>query len=249
MIEICFQSRSLSSDLDLPEEPSVPSWEKIGRAAFGSFAFLGAIVFASGNLRKKKISLPSPSLQENPPPPPIEIDEPPPLPTVQTAPPQLIAADPYGSLRWSLEDRRKIGEIVSSMGQYALGEIGFVSFISNSGKYRQYERDLESIAVENEPLHPFKFLETVFGNPDLKRYMPPIFDNFFLRSGFMSGMNKGMNRESGRSNLEPYLESFCKETGVVPEAIRPVSRDRAWEKIVRSLIEAGAAREEQTCQA
>jgi len=127
------------------------------------------------------------------------------------------------------------------MGKYSISEISFFSFVGNTGKFRQYERELESTERETAPLHPFKFLSNVFGNPALKRYMPSIFKDFFLRTGFMSGIVKGMEREAPRGNLEPHIEAFAEATGVSPDAIRPLIRDRSWEPFVRHLIEAGAA--------
>lgn len=155
----------------------------------------------------------------------------------------------YNSLRCTPEDQRMIGEIISSMGRYSLGEINFFQFIANAGTFRQYERDMESIAVEKAPLHPFKFLEAIFGNPSLKKYMRSICGIFFLRMGFMSGVVKGMSREAHRNNLEPYIDPFSRKVGVSPEAIRPLIRDRAWEMLVHCLIEADGAPGERKSQA
>jgi hypothetical protein len=153
--------------------------------------------------------------------------------------------DLYSSLRWTAEDRRKIKEIITCMGQHGLGEIGFIYFISYAPTFRKYEREMESTKVESEPLHPLKFLETVFAEPTLAKYMPALFDNFYLRVGFMAGVNKGMNREMDRNNVEPFIEPFCLRTGASADEIRPLIQAREWEKFVRCLIEATASRGEQ----
>lgn len=254
MIELSLSLDSSFLSEELTEKQMSPSWDKIGKVAFGSFTFIGGVVFYSGMPRKRSVTFPAaPGMAA---PPPVEGPEVPPpprgaAPPIQ-APPGGGALRPvrlFDSIRNSAEDRRKITEVISTMGRYSLSEISFLTFIANTGKFRQYERDMESVEIESAPLHPFKFLSNIFANPALKRYMPSIFNDFFLRTGFMSGVVKGMERETARGNVEPYIEDFAQEVGVLPNAIRLLIRDRAWELLVRHLIAAGAAREGQRFRA
>ncbi len=211
-----------------------PGWERVGKIAFVALSFVSALVFFSGNFRKKAEVVH----------PPKKID---PDPKVI---PSLAAFSPvtppsptylYDALRWSDADKWKIREIITITGQYSLGEMSFFQYIMNAPRFRRYEDDMDSTEVEGVSLHPFKFLETVFANPELKKYMKPIFEDFFLRSIFMIGVSKGMNRERVKENIEPHIDSFAQAVGISPDAIRPLIRDREWEKMVRCLIgEAGA---------
>ena len=89
--------------------------------------------------------------------------------------------------------------------------------------------------VELDPVHPLKFLATVFANPVLKNYVPDIFKHSFLKERFMGGVIKGMEREAPRKNIEPYLADFAREVGASAEALRPFIRAKDWEGLVVHL--------------
>jgi len=242
---------------DYPPDWTIP--ERDGKVAAVFFASVGWFVFCSGFLPpKRRIArvIAGVAIQAPPPPVPEPVPEPlippralappqdfaPPQPLAPprvlvpplNVPPQNPAIDrPYESLRWLDDDKRQIGEIITTMGTRS-----YMYVLTCAFQFRGYEAEMD----RGEPLHPYKFLETIFGNPSLKQYMRTIIADPLLKIGFMSGVIKGMTREAARNNLDRYIEPFAQEMGVSPDLVRPLIRDRAWEPLVRHLIDNAVAR-------
>lgn len=239
---------AISSVEEFNKEP-LPLWNLIGRIELIGCTFITSGNVVSGWVKKKKamvtqISYPGSGF--TPLPPQFTSEEPPPgeLPRkaieesvtqMQAAPAAhqpLAVRDPFEDLAYSKDDQGHIHFIVSGL---ANGE-----YISKGIEMHQRGGKLENRPT---PLHPFRFLWTIFSNPDLKKLMPTVFNSWFTRTGFMTGVNRGMGRETPRRNLEqlePYLEGFAASVGTTANAIRPLilegAQKRDWRKFVIHLI-------------
>lgn len=220
------------------EKESSSSWIKT--AARCSSCFLGSIAlivfFGMGSGKKQPRIISGPIANGAQPPPPLLVEVP--VEVVVAAQPILNrppALQPppqrstYATLRCSIEDQRKIREIASSIVQHARGEMSFFEFVGKTGMFRQYEKEID-------PVHPFKFLTTIFSDPNLKAGMKNAFGFFYLREGFMMGVKKGMNREGPRGNLIPYAHEFAQEMNVKEDILVRLIQQKEWEKIVRLLM-------------
>lgn len=219
------------------KEESLQKWIKTASRCSCVFLSIIALVvfFGMGSGKKKTKIISQPVLNGAQPPPPQIVETPseaivvhPALnraPTIEALPQRSA----YATLRCSAEDQRKIREIISSIVQHARGEMSFFEFVAKTGTFRQYEKEID-------PVHPFKFLSTIFSDPDLKAGMGQAFNSFYLREGFMMGVNKGMNRESPRGNLIPYAPEFSREMNIREDILIHLLQQKEWEKIVRLLI-------------
>lgn len=146
----------------------------------------------------------------------------------------LISADPskqkkkrFEDLPCTSTDQAIIRTIITTISE------GGIDLAWKSG-------NLYRIGKEIKPLHPFKFLSTIFCDKskelNLKECMRKIFHDFivFKKRGVLKGIEEGMVREI--DNLEPYLDDFAKCTGVAPNPIRVLIGKRDWEKLVLYLL-------------
>jgi hypothetical protein len=190
-------------------------------------------------------------MQPPPPPEPESTPEPPQIrspvlspaltPATQNRAPPVEPS--YESLRWLPADKAQIGEIIQTMGTCTK-----FTLLWNATKFRHYEQQMDAIEIGGAPLHPFKFLETIFGNPSLKKHMPYIFNDFFLKKGFMAGVIKGMEREAAKNNLDRYIEPFARKMELVPQSVRTLIQVRNWEGVVRLLLANDGALLAQMCR-
>jgi hypothetical protein len=127
-------------------------------------------------------------------------------------------------------DEAKIAQIITIMGTNpslpsifppSLGLSYFASYLTQLGN-------------EIDPIHPFQFLGAIFGNPELKRHMRGIMDDFIKRRGFLGGVERGMTRDY--QQLAQYLDSFAHRVGTTAAALRPYIEAKDWTGITEHLI-------------
>lgn len=140
-------------------------------------------------------------------------------------PPEI---SPYSTLRCTKKDQNQVTYVVNTLSQ------GVIVTTFNAFTLQAYDKELNS--PEGEELHPYKFLSIIFTNPNAKKHIPGIFNNLFLKNGFMEGVERGMNREKTRKKLFCYLEAFAQEVNVSAEELRPLITGSNWEGVVKLLM-------------
>jgi len=244
---------------------STPLWAIIGKIELATCTLIACGGVISGMAKKKRASSSAASFSASGPllfsSPPSQIgmaegpDEIPrrptqdPAPRTQAPPPEArpVLAVPqagaehrnlFGELPCTVEDQDHIRFIVTALANQ--------EYISKGGEMNARGAKLETRSEGRpDPLHPFRFLWTIFSNPDLKMRMPEVFGSWITRVGFMTGVNRGMRRVTpGKSlaEIEPYIADFAATVGTTAQAIRPLILEGAqkndWRKLVQHLIAA-----------
>lgn len=93
--------------------------------------------------------------------------------------------------------------------------------------------DIKELGERIKPVHPLKFLSTIFSNKTLVDKIRGIFSNIFKRKEFLAGVNVSLNKEN---NLLEYLPDFSSEIDVDENTLRPYFEKRNWTEMVNCLI-------------
>ncbi len=129
----------------------------------------------------------------------------------------------YDKLLCSKDHKDYIEELITAMKEQS-----WLTLFKN-------RKHLEFIGSQINPVHPLKFLGTIFSNPTLKSYMPVIFEDFLKKGQLLDGLSANLNREADKGALNRYLTPFAQEVGVSPEIIQPYFQSRNWEGLVQML--------------
>lgn len=154
--------------------------------------------------------------------PPIK---PTPLATIIEIPPAVEEKKeiPYNELVCTEVDKLNIAYIIQTM--------------SSNGKLSLLfkKSELKRIGAEINHVHPLKFLETIFANPDLKECMREIHRDYFKWNGFLDGLVPSLNSQSDQGKLTQHLKDFSARVNSTPESLTPYFESRDWENLIRYL--------------
>lgn len=199
--------------------------ELLQLAAKGSFVFISTISFfaAAGAAFPKKRKIILQTQTENGP--QVQFFE-----VTEDSLQEPKSLTPYEKLRLTKEDETKIHFIVETLAQ------GAFSTTRNTGTLKQYDQELT-------PVHPLKFLETIFVKKlDQLQNIYKEKDGWlssFLWKGFLGGVEKGFEKfikEKG-SVPDSYILPFCKILEVDPKPIEQSIQDKNWAALVQNLID------------
>ncbi len=132
----------------------------------------------------------------------------------------------YKLLKCSEEERNNIYYIISSMGE------------KNKLWLLLHRGDLNQKGDEIRGVHPLKFLEVIFANPYLKSCMANIFQDYFKKNGFISGLSPNMSKELKKGKLQNYLKDFIKAISLHEtyfESLMEFAKQEDWEGFVYFL--------------
>jgi hypothetical protein len=88
-----------------------------------------------------------------------------------------------------------------------------------------------------DSLHPFKFMETIFTDEELKVCVRVIEGKNWVWSDFLNGITSSLSKESAIDNLKPeHIQSFASTLNVDINLILPAIQDKNWSKLVYDLI-------------
>ncbi len=241
----------VSSVEELHKEP-LPLWNLIGRIELVGCTFITSGNVISGWVKKKKsmtspVSYPGSGFSSLPTQFSSETFEEAKVPTRATQDiPRMLPAEAQRPLDPAAPAAAHVRNLFEELKctEDDQDHIHFIITGLANGEYISKGIEMHQRGAKIETLHPFRFLWTIFSNPDLKKLMPIVFSGWITRTGFMTGVNRGMGRETPRKNLEqlqPYLEGFAFSVGTTAEAIRPLilegAQRRDWRKFVNHLIE------------
>lgn len=96
---------------------------------------------------------------------------------------------------------------------------------------------LDAAGVRLKPVHPFRFLECIFCDEELKVGIRNIKKRGWIWGDFFSGLVGSLNEEYARNNLnEEYITDFAANLKINPNLIVNVIQAKQWEKLVEILI-------------
>lgn len=130
----------------------------------------------------------------------------------------------------------------NSLSQADRDDIGYivVTLANNSlFKILGHKSSLESAGDRVEHVHPFKFLETIFTNEELKVGIRNIQNKGgWVWSDFLEGITDSLTKEAAVDNLkEEYVKDFAKNVKIDQKLISPSLKKRDWKKFVQVLID------------
>lgn len=137
----------------------------------------------------------------------------------------------YSELPRTLEDEKKIEDLISTLGTH-----GKIDLLLN------HEKRLRKIGDELRYLHPLKFIGYIFshknsnGELDLKKNMDSIFDDYFKRTNFVEGYSQNMDLYDLKNKLYVYLDDFAKEVNIPSTKLAPFLKEKDWEGLLKFLI-------------
>lgn len=159
---------------------------------------------------------------------PAEMEEPSPEDPTSIALPlndstyEEIEMDPPGMV-----ERSKVEFIVKTLAHESLLDIW--------GK----EATLVTYGEEIEHIHPFQFLEAIFGEFSLvKNDMPTLMKRSIIPGKFLGGLKKSMKLSDHKDKVALYLPSFAKKMNSTLEKVKSfLVPTQKWEGLVMYLIE------------
>ncbi|MGB7977551.1 MAG: hypothetical protein WCF19_00155 [Chlamydiales bacterium] len=134
----------------------------------------------------------------------------------------------YKDLDCTPQDREKIHEIISTVG-----EKGKLGLLFQQGHLRE-------LGAQINHVHPLKFLATIFKDPHLKSCMYYIWDDYFKRNNFLDGLIPRLEGEAEKGKLGLYINDFAADLQIPSHgfpALKAYFDARDWEGMVLFLIQ------------
>jgi len=124
-------------------------------------------------------------------------------------------------------ERKKVEFIVTTLAKASY----FALWHEHEGTLKQYGEEIEN-------LHPFQFLEIIFGRfSTVKKHMPILMSRSIIPREFLNGLAKGISNPIHSQKASSYMHSFAKKVGSSPEYIHSfLSPTHNWDGLVKHLI-------------
>jgi len=100
-----------------------------------------------------------------------------------------------------------------------------------------YKSSLDRAGDRIDHVHPFRFLQVIFTDEELKVGIRNIRRKGWVWKEFIGGLKDSLNDEYVRDNLYGFIDDFSINLGIDPELIRPSIYYRHWDELVKVLIE------------
>lgn len=124
------------------------------------------------------------------------------------------------------EDNRDITYIVTTLGNGSLATIA------------KSRKSLKSAGSRVQHVHPFRFLQCVFGTEENKAATHNVRNRGWIWNEFFGGIKTSLENESKRNNLSiEAINDFSRNLGIDPNAIIPSIQQRKWGQLVDLLIQ------------
>jgi len=146
-----------------------------------------------------------------------------PATTLADSPPS--SKDLYETLPITVEEKQKIGRILSTMAE------------NNVFKLLFEKKYLERLGREVNHVHPVRFIGTVFSDPRLVHCMFQIRRSGFKWDGFIDGFRERFMEEVRANNVDKYLPGLAKALNVSAEDLQAYAHYKDVEGLVLYLME------------
>ena len=140
---------------------------------------------------------------------------------------------PYNELRCLQDDQDRIADIIITLGSHS--GAAEIALLAHYPRLNSHEKVLRLV-------HPLKFIETVFVNPELRNWLPAVMNGFFTRHGFFgdentNGLAQRLTLHAKLGKVECYREDFARALNIPAEDIRPYFEANDWEGLMDFLID------------
>lgn len=128
--------------------------------------------------------------------------------------------------RVSKAEKKDLSDIVK-----ALAYDSWTSLMGNKSSLNAKGKNIESV-------HPFRFLETVFRNEELKAGIHAIRDRGGLFwNDFIKGLTRSLDEEANQQNLLPFTSEFANNIHFSEARMLPYLQQKKWTDFVNLLID------------
>lgn len=98
--------------------------------------------------------------------------------------------------------------------------------------------DLKRAGERIEHLHPYRFLEIIFTNEELKAYVAAVRGRAFVWKEFLNGLEGSFEDEWKNKNVTTeQLKDFSNRVGLDHNLLQPYVKDQRWKDLVNKLID------------
>lgn len=121
-------------------------------------------------------------------------------------------------------EREDIGYVVRTLSNHSLIKIATLS------------SSLKKTGDRIEHIHPFKFLECVFDDEELKVCLRNMQGRKWVWKEFVDGLVRSFSEESAHNNVKPHLQAFVDHISIDAKLIQGAVQGRDWDELVSLLI-------------
>nr|MBS4171141.1 Uncharacterized protein [Neochlamydia sp. AcF95]NGY95182.1 hypothetical protein [Neochlamydia sp. AcF84] len=123
------------------------------------------------------------------------------------------------------EEKNNIRYVIRSLAKYNLAQLA------------REKSSLERAGDKINHLHPFRFLQCIFNDEELKAGLHAIRKKGgYVWSNYYDGMKSSLNEELDKDNLIQFTSDFADNVGVNVNEILPYVQARQWSNLVDVLI-------------
>ncbi len=106
----------------------------------------------------------------------------------------------------------------------------------NWAQLAKEEPSLKRTGDKINHVHPFRFLQCVFTDEELKAGLFVIRNKSLVWGEYYDGLKKSLNDESDLNNLIQFTPDFANNVGINVHAILPYVQTRQWSALIDTLI-------------
>lgn len=106
----------------------------------------------------------------------------------------------------------------------------------NWAQLAKEEASLKKAGDKINHIHPFRFLQSVFTDEELKVGLFVIRNKSLVWGEYYEGLKKSLNDESDLNNLVHFTSDFANNVGINVNVILPYVQTRQWNALIDTLI-------------
>ena len=117
--------------------------------------------------------------------------------------------------------------------------IDLITTIGNHGKFDlllNHKSRCEKLGDEVRYIHPYKFLSVIMKNPETKKAMKNIYEDFFKWHNFIGGIAPVLNNHKKMGTLNKYLNDFADDIHIHPNHLKPFIEAGNWKEFIHYII-------------
>lgn len=125
----------------------------------------------------------------------------------------------------SVQERKNISYVVRTIAK------------SNTIELAWHALALNRTREKLDHMHPFKFIECIFADEALRKFVIPIKEKGGIGyRKFVGGMTSSLTKEAAVNNVKPYVDDFAAVLHIDPQLIRPAIHRQRWDDLLHILI-------------
>lgn len=154
---------------------------------------------------------------------------------------EILGGDEGFAVKASIGEKRVPRNYYAFVSPEEKKEIAYIlKTLANSSlaKITKQKSSLKKAGDRIEHLHPFKFLETIFTDEELKVCIRNIEGKSWVWSEFRDPLIDSLEKESSAGNIrQEYVQNLAATVNIDAGAISPMVNNKEWSKLISSLID------------